>query len=799
MKKLLLLFFFTLQVLFTFSINYYPIEDEKGEKDKDTIRTLNLDEFVITSSVKETNAMKRMPTAVSVISPKMLQDRQVESLSSLSGFVPNFFVPDYGSKVSTPIYIRGVGARSGSQTVSLYVDNVPIFNPSAFDFEFQDIQRIEVLRGSQGTLYGRNAIGGIVNVYTLSPLTYQGSSVAIGGGNLGQFEARMSNYSKFNDKIGTSLALYYKKNDGYFINNYTGKKIDDYENVGGRLKVELQANDAFTANLFSVFDFVSQGAFPYMHRDSAAVNFNEPSSYKRKLFSQGLSLKYQGDGFVVNSNTGYQYLNDDMKMDQDYTDRAIFSIQQEQNQHSLSQEITFKSDKKDRYNWVIGAFGFYDYRKVNTPVAIKKDGVQMMQKMLDNMLPNIPGMPMPSIKYATDRIDLPGIYRKPSKGIALFEQSSMNNLFGAQGLSLTFGIRADYEHTSIDYFTETQGVNVNVTPPNYPPNRPPIVVKGDTLMQGSFSKGFWEVLPKLALQYDLRDNAFIYLSVSKGYKTGGYNEQSFSKISQDILKETLMKKVMGGMPGVRPGTGGGMPPNIPPAVDKVEPLTLEQQLSFDPETSWNYELGGRFDLLNNKLSTTFTLFAIDVKNIQLINITQGGRTVSNGGKSSSKGAELSLAYSPSRSFSFFTEYGFVNAEFKNYLTVDKKGDPIDYSGNKVPFAPRHTLSLGGNFRHSFNGNSLIDQINASVQYTGAGKIYWTESNNAHQSFYGLTNANITAEKGNVALELWAKNIFDTSYNAFYFEAADMSGQVNPFVQHGYPARFGATLKYTIAY
>ncbi len=756
MKKSILLFFLTIHTLFSFSFNYYPIEDEN--KEKDTIRTLNLDEFVITSSVKETNVLKRMPTAISIVSPKMLKDRQVESLSSLSGVVPNFFVPDYGSKVSTPIYIRGVGARSGSQTVSLYVDNVPYFNPSAFDFEFQDIQRIEVLRGAQGTLYGRNAIGGIVNVYTLSPLTYQGSSVAIGGGNYGQLAARMSNYSKFNDKFGTSLALYYKKNDGYFINNYTGNKIDDYENIGGRLKFELEANDAFTANLFSVFDFVSQGAFPYMHRDSTAVDFNEPSSYKRKLLSQGLSLKYQGEGFVVNSNTGYQYLNDDMMMDQDYSSKSIFSIQQEQNEHSLSQEITFKSDKNERYSWVVGAFGFYDYRKVNTPVAIKKDGVQMLQNILDNMIPDIPGMSMPTIKYATERIDLPGVYRKPSKGIALFEQSSINDLFNAEGLSLTFGIRADYEHTAINYFTE----------------------------------------------YNLKNDAFIYLSVSKGYKTGGYNEQLFSKISQDIMKESLKNAIMEGMRGGAGGNTGGqgggtMPPNTPPTADESKILTMEDQISYDPETSWSYELGGRFSFLNNKLNTNFSLFVIDVNNIQLIHITEGGRSVSNGGKSSSKGVELSLAYSPSRTFSLFTEYGFVNAEFKDYLTVDKKGDPIDYSGNKVPFAPQHTLSLGGNFRHSFSTNSFIDNVNASVQYTGAGKIYWTESNNAHQSFYGLTNANISVEKGKVGLELWAKNIFDTSYNAFYFESADLSGQVSPFVQHGYPARFGATLKYTIAY
>ena len=108
-----------------------------------------------------------------MISPSQLNNQRIESLPGLSGLIPNFFIPTYGSKVSTPVYIRGIGARLGSQTVSMYVDNVPSFNPSAFDFEFQDIQRVEVLRGAQGTLYGRNAIGGIVNVYTLSPLTYQ--------------------------------------------------------------------------------------------------------------------------------------------------------------------------------------------------------------------------------------------------------------------------------------------------------------------------------------------------------------------------------------------------------------------------------------------------------------------------------------------------------------------------------------------------------------------------------------------------------------------------------------------------
>ena len=145
MKKLFLLISIICNTFFLFSEEIRP---DRETDPQDTLKVYYLDEVVVTTSVKETNELKNLPTAVSVVSPKQLKDSQIESLPEMSSFVPNFFIPSYGSKVSTPIYIRGIGARLGSQTVSLYVDNVPSFNPSAFDFEFQDIQRIEVLRGA---------------------------------------------------------------------------------------------------------------------------------------------------------------------------------------------------------------------------------------------------------------------------------------------------------------------------------------------------------------------------------------------------------------------------------------------------------------------------------------------------------------------------------------------------------------------------------------------------------------------------------------------------------------------------
>ena len=769
----------------------------KEANPKDTVKVYYLDEVVVTSSVKETNELKNMPTAVSVVSPKQLRDTQIESLPGLSAYIPNFFIPVYGSKVSTPIYIRGIGARLGAQTVSMYVDNVPSFNPSAFDFEFQDIQRVEVLRGAQGTLYGRNAIGGIVNLYTFSPLTFQGTNLMVGGGNYGQFSAKVSNYSKLADNFGISVGGYYKRDDGYFTNSYTGKNVDASENAGGRVKFEWELTPSFKALLFGNYDYVSGGAFPYMHKDSTASNFNEPSSYDRHLFTNGLSLDYSGQGYSVHSTTGFQYLKDDMKMDQDYSPKSVFSIRQMQKQHSLSQEITVKSDSQRKYRWVLGAFGFYDHRVIDTPVAIKEEGIAAMQAHLDAFTANAPL----TISYANDRIDLPGVYTKPSRGAAFFHQSTVNDLFGVTGLSGTAGIRFDYEHTGLDFFTESEGgdVNLQFNIPNRP--MPSMFIEGDTLLTGSYSKDFWKILPKFALQYQFTPTAHIYLSASKGYKTGGYNEQVFSKILQGALAASIMEGIAAKMPPNMPMPGGA------PNGDGTKP-TLEEQLSYDPETSWTYELGGRYEMFENRLSLNYALFYSRVNNIQIIKLEdQGtsGRTVKNAGKSESKGFELSLKYVPLQNLSLYADYGFADARFVDY----EAAEDVDYSGNHIPFAPRHTVSLGTSYVHNFANGSLIDRLSGNIQYAGVGKIYWTESNKTtpqdggegvelYQPFYGLVNGSISAERGAFSLELWAKNLFNTDYHSFLFEASDMTtGKVNQFVQRGYPTRFGATLRYTI--
>ncbi|MDM8002802.1 MAG: Plug domain-containing protein, partial [Bacteroidota bacterium] len=135
-----------------------------------------LSEVVIKAS-KDNVTFKSLPASVSVIGETLIAESGIRSLNDASSSIPNFFMPDYGSKLTSPVYIRGIGSRINSPSVGLYVDHVPYFEKASFNFDFFDIKRIEVLRGPQGTLFGRNTMGGIVNIITTSPLDYNGSNV----------------------------------------------------------------------------------------------------------------------------------------------------------------------------------------------------------------------------------------------------------------------------------------------------------------------------------------------------------------------------------------------------------------------------------------------------------------------------------------------------------------------------------------------------------------------------------------------------------------------------------------------
>ncbi len=742
----------------------------EGNLPADTVRVVDADQIVVLSSAKETNALWKMPAATSLMTPSKINDRRIASVVDISTYVPNLFIPDYGSAMTTPIYLRGVGARSSSQSVGMYVDNIPYMNKNTFDFEFSDVQYIEVLRGPQGTLYGRNAMGGIINVYTLSPLDYQGAKISVGAGNYGSYEAKGSYSFKVRENIGISASAYYDRTEGYFRNLTTGARADSSGAAGGRLKLEWQINPRLKASLTGTYDYTDQNAFPYGAYDKTtgainAVAYNDRGTYLRNMSTNSLRFEYVTDKVMFTSNTGHQWLCDNMWMDQDFTPKSVFTINQRQKEIGVNQEFAVRSVGHKNYQWSAGAFGFYTNLKTHGDVTFKQDGIKdVLQPVFTELYEN---GTMPLLLKITDtEIPNPGFYVTPEAGAAIFHQSTFNNLF-TDGLSLTLGLRVDYEKQWLDYNTS---MTVNFDGYRPPVPRPIASMPVSSALEGSVSQDYWQWLPKVALEYQCSPGVMTYLTAAKGYRAGGYNIQMFSEVIQEQIS------------GSRPGGGGASGPDI------------NSTVAYKPEVTWNYEFGTRAELFDKTTKLEVALFYMDIRDVQLTQFVAGGsgRILTNAGKAYSYGADLTLSVRPVTGLTLDLNYGFNHAILRDYNTgeVDDQGNPVgDYSGNYIPYVPQNTLALGASY--SLNLKGWLSQISVAAQYTAAGKIYWNEANDASQSFYGTVNGKLTLRHEFARLELWGRNLLNADYGAFYFKSFG-----NEFMQRGAPVTFGANLVFS---
>lgn len=191
---------------------------------KDTVRVIDVEEVVVIATPKESRKLRQQPSASTILSQRDMQNSQVTSLKGLSALVPNLFIPDYGSKLTSAIYIRGTGSRINNPSVGLYVDNVPFMDKSAFDFNYADIERIDVLRGPQATLYGRSAMGGLIRVFTKSPFSYQGTDLRVSAGTYNQYNTSVTHYHRVSEKFAFSAGGFYEYAGGFFENKALDKK-----------------------------------------------------------------------------------------------------------------------------------------------------------------------------------------------------------------------------------------------------------------------------------------------------------------------------------------------------------------------------------------------------------------------------------------------------------------------------------------------------------------------------------------------------------------------------------------------
>jgi outer membrane receptor protein involved in Fe transport len=442
-----------------------------------------LNEIKITA-FKQNTDLALQPVSATVLQESTIRENSMHSIKEISAYIPNLHIPDYGSKMTSPVYIRGIGSAKNAPSVGLYVDGVPYFDRSTFDFNITDIDRIEVLRGPQGTVYGRNTMGGLINVYTKSPFKYKGTDIRLSAGNYNSCTAGFAHYGTArNGNQGYSVSGNYLHAGGYFRNTFTGRQADPLDAASARVRLSWKIRPQLVAHLTVAYEYSDQDGYPYGKYDGETgniqdISFNSPSFYRRNMSNSGLNIEYANDYFRLGSQTSFQYYDGVQGLDQDFSSEDRYYVNFRQEQKMYSQEFNIRpSAEGGRYRWQFGLFGFLqDYTQSND-ADYRQAGRHVLQN-IDN----------------------------PAAGLAVYHQSTLNDLI-INRLSLILGIRCDFEKTDNSLVRAT--AEKDKTPVLSPPEK----------ADASFS----QIVPKVSLQYAFGDKNLVYYTLAKGYKTGGFN------------------------------------------------------------------------------------------------------------------------------------------------------------------------------------------------------------------------------------------------------------------------------------
>lgn len=713
--------------------------DEKADT------TLTLGEVSVTA-IKQSLDIGSLPVSSTVVGEKELQKLNVVTMKGISEVAPNFYIPDYGSRMTSSIYVRGIGARIDQPVIGLNVDNVPYLNKDNYDFDLVDIERIEMLRGPQSTLFGRNTMGGLVNIYTLSPMKFQGirATAAYGTGNT--LRASLSYYHKLSQRLGMSYTLYYTHTDGYFTNRYNGEKCDKENQGSFRWKTVWRGSDRFTMENIASVQISRQGGYPYESLETGQIAYNDTCFYRRTGVTDGLTLRYRLDNMTLSSITSFQYIDDNMTLDQDFLPESYFTLTQARKEWAFTQDFVGKGNVGD-YSWLGGVFGFFKHTDMNAPVTFKPTGIEKL------ILEHVNAHSSHPTVWDEDSFVLGSNFINPVWGVAFYHQSGYR--LGAWNFAL--GVRLDVEHTSLRYNSRC---NTSFTITGIDNGQIPVDINDG----GKLKKTFVEFLPKLTATYDIMSlpASNVYLSVARGYKAGGFNTQMFS----DVLQQRLM-----GIMGI------------------AQSYDIDRIISYKPETSWNYELGAHISDRSGRLSVQAALFYIHCRDQQLTMFPDGnttGRIMTNAGKTRSYGAEITVKYNPSARMCVTASYGYTDARFTEFHNGIN-----DYSGKFIPYAPHNTMFAGVSYILPVN-TSWLKSLTLDVNCRGVGEIMWDEANLVKQPFYMLPGASVMMDFNKCSLTLWGENLSDTKYNTFYFVSIG-----NAFLQRGKPLRIGMTFRVQI--
>ena len=774
-----------------------PGEGHEGTALADTSKVIDLDEVVVVAQPKENVRLRQQPLSATMFSHHELATLGVKDLRGLSTVVPSLAVPHYGSRLTSAVYIRGVGSRINSPGVGLYVDGMPYLGKSSYNFHFYGIDRVDVLRGPQGTLYGQNTMGGLVRIYSKNPMTTQGTDIHLGLATYLDRVAEVGHYAKMSDQAALSLTAYYHGNDGHIDNVTTSRKADSSNEAGARLRLLFQPKDNLHFDLTANYDWVKQNAFPYGsydmgRQDVGDVTTDHQGTYRRNMLNAGLNVRYEQPTWMLTSITGYQWLDDDMVQDIDYSAADKMYLNQRQKQHIISEELVAKDRNSGALHWTAGLFGAYQWLTTRAPVYFH-------QVMNDNISTYIKNGMVESMSGGDERLKselsqkisaaivldpIPSRFTTPYYNLGVYNQWTYDL---TDHLTATLGLRYDHNHVSIDYATSAAAcTHVVVDRMSVFGQEVSMDINARTILPlaDKMSKDYDELLPKIALSYKLSDGGMLYASVTKGFRAGGYNIQMFS----DLMQNKLMAEAK-----TNRNNGEKVIDYTEADYDKVA-----HDIYYEPEKSWNFEMGTHLNLSDHAVMVDAAIFYTLIRNQQISRFAGNfgfGRTIVNAGRSRSCGAEIAVnGRAFDNALSWGVCYAITHASFKEYVDSLAEVGRVDYRHNIVPFIPLHTLGAHADYTWELTKTGLLKSICLGMNVRGTGKTYWNEANTMCQPFYTLIGAHVDARFSDVTLSLWARNITNKRYASFAFESPSTMGGYLRAGQVGEPFTMGVDVR-----
>ena len=631
-------------------------------------------ETMTVTAQKQEEDVQDVPMGVTAFDDQAIEDIKIESVAELADYVPNFMIYETGIEMMGQPIMRGVSASSSSENstaVGLYVDGVPTLSSFGFGAGFVDIERIEVLRGPQGTLYGKNTEAGVINIITRQPdNTFRGKvSTELAEDSKYKGMASLSGPLQ-KDKLFFSIAGEYEQKDGYIEDIATSDTLDDREHWFGRGKLRWTPLDNLDISLIvSKFSRDDGGARMNLSPEGAAsLGLAAPQDRKygknvdlyRDTDSdmQALKVVYDiNETYTLTSITARKKFTSKTSDDWGFSSAEMMETASEDENCTISQELRLNAGI-GKLKWIAGLYFDDDHIE------------SRLKKTLSGTV-------------TRDR-------ETNGNSYAVFGQAGY---FLTQRINLVGGLR--FEEQDMKY-------------KNY-------------LMDTSGDDSWNDISPKAALEYHITPDIMSYVSISKGYRSGGFNQQTEN----------------------------------------------EQYAGYDEETLWSYELGVKSAFFDRRLIVNGAIYYMDINNMQVSEAVSPSETyITNAAEATATGAELEITARIAQGLTLTAGFGYCDITFDEYQ--DQLGD---YGGNHNTFAPDYTFNLGAQYRHAGGMYARVDLL-------GYGKIYFDKANEYSRAPYELVNLKIGYEREHFDVYLYGKNIFDKEYdsvgwyNGFYTVYSD---------------------------